>query len=167
MKPFRFCPSCGARLPEEEPDAPMHCGSCGRDWYRNPAPTVGAAIVRDGRALVAVRAHDPYKGRFDVPGGFLHVGERPLEGLEREVREELGVEIDVHESDYVQTAVNRYGDDGDWLISMGFAARLVAGEPRPADDVEAVRWVTAAEADGLDWAWPHDRELVLQAIARG
>lgn len=168
MKPFLFCPSCGARLGEPDDDEGTdQCGSCGRVWYRNPSPTVGAAIVDSGRALVAVRAHEPWKGKIDVPGGFLNVGELPLDGLRREVREELGVEIDVAEEDYVQTAVNRYGEDGDWLISMGFRARLVGGEPRPNDDVEAVHWVTLNQIEGLDWAWPHDLELVRKALERG
>jgi ADP-ribose pyrophosphatase YjhB (NUDIX family) len=53
--------------------------------------------VRDGKALVTVRAREPEKGRIDVPGGFVEVGEHPVKGIEREVREELGVEIEVAE----------------------------------------------------------------------
>ena len=34
---------------------------------------------------------------MDVPGGFLEVGEHPVRGIEREVREELGVRIEVEE----------------------------------------------------------------------
>jgi ADP-ribose pyrophosphatase YjhB (NUDIX family) len=121
-------------------------------------------IVRDGRALVAVRAGEPWKGQIDVPGGFLAVGENPTDGLRREVREELGVEIDVTDADYVQTVAHRYEDDGEWLISMGFKARLVAGEPNPSDDVAAVRWVGPEELDDLDFAWPHDLRLVRKVL---
>jgi ADP-ribose pyrophosphatase YjhB (NUDIX family) len=166
VKPFLYCPSCGARLGAPDGEGTGRCPSCGRVWYRNPAPTVGAAIVDSGRALVAVRAHEPFKGRIDVPGGFLNVGERPVDGLKREVREELGVEIDVAEEDYVQTAVHRYGEDGDWLVSMGFRARLAAGDPEPRDDVEAVHWVTLEDLEGLEWAWPHDLDLVRKALER-
>ena len=136
-------------------------------WYRNPAPTVAAAIVRDSRALVAIRARDPHRGKVDVPGGFLDVAEQPLDGLRREVLEELGVEIDVGESDYVQAVAHQYGDEGDWLVAIGFAARLVAGRLRPADDVADVRWVVAEEIDDLEWAWDHDRALVRKALERG
>jgi ADP-ribose pyrophosphatase YjhB (NUDIX family) len=143
------------------------CRSCGRHWYRNPAPTVGCAIVDGGRALVAVRAGEPHRGLIDVPGGFLHVGEQPLEGLKREVREELGVEIEVTDGDYVQAVAHQYGTDGDWLLSMGFTARLASGDPHPTDDVADVRWVTIDEIDELDWAWQHDHALVRRALARG
>jgi len=74
------------------------CPECGRSWYRNSAPAVGVAIVRDGKALVTVRALEPEKGKVDVPGGFVEVGEHPVRGLEREVREELGVEVEVEEN---------------------------------------------------------------------
>jgi NADH pyrophosphatase NudC (nudix superfamily) len=166
MRPFRFCPSCGSALREPDAEGTTRCPSCGRHWYRNPAPTVGCAIVRDARALVAVRGRDPEKGKIDVPGGFLHVGEQPIDGLKREVREELGVEIAATDDDYVQAVAHRYGAEGDWLLSLGFAARLVAGEPRPSDDVEDVRWVRRAELEELDWAWAHDLTLVRRALVR-
>jgi ADP-ribose pyrophosphatase YjhB (NUDIX family) len=142
------------------------CRSCGRHWYSNPAPTVGCAIVDGARALVAVRARDPHKGRIDVPGGFLHGGEQPLDGLRRVVGEELGVEIDVSDRDYVQAVAHRYEPGGDWLLSLGFVARLSAGRPEPRDDVAEVRWVEAAELGSLEWAWEHDRALVARALER-
>jgi hypothetical protein len=42
----------------------------------------------------------------------------------------------------------------------------VAGEPRPADDVAEVAWVTRAELDDLAFAWAHDRELLHRAFDR-
>ena len=167
MKPFRYCPSCSAAVEEKGHDGGLGCVSCGRVWYRNPAPTIAAAIVKEGRALVAIRARDPHKGKVDVPGGFLDVEEQPLEGLRREVREELGVEIDVGPEDYVQAVAHRYGEEGDWLVSLGFVARLASGEIRPGDDVADVMWVRPEEIEGLPWAWEHDRALVEQALARG
>ena len=167
MKPFNFCPSCAAPLPHRDSEGAAVCRSCGRHWYRNPAPTVGCAIVEGARALVAVRGREPHRGRIDVPGGFLDVGEQPLDGLRREVGEELGVEIDVGERDYVQAVAHRYEPGGDWLLSLGFVARLRAGRPEPSDDVAEVRWVEADEVPSLDWAWEHDRVLVTRALERG
>jgi NADH pyrophosphatase NudC (nudix superfamily) len=166
MKPFRFCPSCGTEVGAPNADGAFACPSCGRRWYRNPAPTVAAAIVRAGKVLIAVRARHPEKGRIDIPGGFLHVGEELLDGLRREMREELGVEIAVSHDDYVQAAAHTYGDEGDWLLSLGFRARLASGEPSPSDDVAEVAWVGPEEIDGLDWAWPHDAELARLALQR-
>jgi ADP-ribose pyrophosphatase YjhB (NUDIX family) len=167
MRPFNFCPACGARLDVPGAEGAARCPSCGRVWYRNPAPTVAAAIVRDARALVTIRARSPHRGKVDVPGGFLGVAEQPLDGLRRELREELGVEIDVGEDDYVQAVAHQYGDEGDWLVSMGFTARLASGEPRPADDVAEVKWIGGDDIEALEWAWEHDRALVRKALERG
>jgi ADP-ribose pyrophosphatase YjhB (NUDIX family) len=122
--------------------------------------------VRDGKALVTVRAREPEKGRVDVPGGFVEVGEHPARGLEREVLEELGVEIKV-EGNPVLLATHTYGPEGNWVLAISFLARIVAGEPSPADDVAEIRWVSAEEIDDLDFAWEHDRRLIRAALEEG
>ncbi|MDQ3966242.1 MAG: NUDIX domain-containing protein [Actinomycetota bacterium] len=122
--------------------------------------------MRDGRALITVRAREPEKGRLDLPGGFLEVGEHPVTGLVREVTEELGVEIEVA-GNPILLATYTYGADGEYGLAIGFEARIVVGEPQPADDVAEVRWVSAEELDDLDFAWSHDRELVRAALAGG
>jgi NADH pyrophosphatase NudC (nudix superfamily) len=164
MKPFRFCPACGNQLSDPNGDGASHCGRCNRSWYRNAAPTAGAAIVADGRALVTTRAREPEKGRVDIVGGFLHFDENPIDGLKREAKEEIGVDIDVSNADFVQAIPHAYGPEGDWVLALGFKARLVSGDPTPSDDVAAVQWVTLPELDDLDWAWPHDRDLVRKAL---
>ncbi len=168
MKPFRYCPACGSRLQEHDHEGGAHCNACGRAWYRNPAPTVGAAIVRDGRALVTVRARPPHRGEIDIPGGFLQPGEDPVEGLRREVREELGIEVDTSIERCVQAVPHRYGPEGDWVLALGFVADPVGEvDLQPADDVAAARWVTAGELEELDFAWEHDRRLVRKALGHG
>lgn len=165
-EPFKFCPADGSKLGKPRASGGVTCPTCGRSWYRNSAPSVGAAIVRDGRALVTVRGIEPEKGRIDVPGGFLNVGEHPVDGLVREAREELGVEVEVV-GDPAMLAVHTYGEDGMYVLAIGFGARIVSGEPEPADDVAAIRWVSKDEVDGLDFAWEHDRRLVRAALAAG
>jgi ADP-ribose pyrophosphatase YjhB (NUDIX family) len=119
--------------------------------------------VRDGKALVTLRALEPEKGRVDVPGGFVEVGEHPIEGLKREVREELGLEVEVEENP-VLMAMHTYGPDGIWVLAISFLARIVDGEPSPADDVAEIRWVSAEDIDDIDFAWEHDRRLVRAAL---
>lgn len=162
--PYRYCPVDATPL-EKSGGSPTgtECPACGRSWYRNSSPSTGCAIVENGRALVTVRAGEPEKGRVDVPGGFLEPGEHPVDALVREVREELGVEIDDIVGPLIM-ATHTYGEDGPFVLALGFAARLVEGEPDPADDVASFRWVAADELDDLGFAWEHDRELVKIAL---
>lgn len=161
---FTFCPRCGSELEPVANDSGAHCDNCGKTWYYNMAPTAGAVIVRDGKALITKRARDPEKDRFDIPGGFLEVGEDPIAALGREVNEELGMEVEVTYDDLIQAVPHRYGADGDWVLAMGFVARGSSGDPVAADDVAEVRWVTLDELNEIDFAWAHDRELVRKAL---
>ncbi len=161
---FAFCPRCGGRLQAPDKEGGSRCDRCDRAWYRNAAPTTGCVIVRDGKALVTVRASEPEKGKVDIPGGFLKIDEDPIAALKRELNEELGVEITVSMSDCIQAVPHPYGDDGEWTLAMGFKARLVSGEPTPNDDVASCMWVGPEQVDELDWAWDHDRSLVKKVL---
>ena len=165
--PFRYCPVDGTPLDDPDGEGGSRCPSCGRSWYRNSSPVVGCVIVDRDRALVTVRGIEPHKGRLDVPGGFLLNGEHPVDGLKREVKEELGIEIDVEVDDCVQMVPHPYASEDDFNLALGFRARWVSGDPEPADDVAGVRWVSRDEVETLDFAWEHDRELVRKALAHG
>jgi ADP-ribose pyrophosphatase YjhB (NUDIX family) len=163
--PFRFCPVDGTGLADPDKEGGSRCPECGRSWYRNSSPVVGCVIVRDGRALATVRGIEPHKGKLDVPGGFLLNGEHPLDGLKREIEEELGIRIDVEDRDLVQMAAHVYAHEDDYNLALGFRARWVSGDVEPADDVAEVRWVSPDEVDALEWAWEHDRELVRKVLS--
>lgn len=166
MKPFHHCPSCGSKLGDPGAHGGLKCTGCARTWHPPYSPTAGAAIVKEGRVLVTIRAREPNKGRFDIPGGFLNPGEDPITGLKREMREELGIEIEASLEDCLQMAPHKYGDEDDDTLALGFAARIVSGEPKASDDVADFRWVDRAELDGLDFAWEHDRALARKALDR-
>ncbi len=63
-------------------------------------------------------------------------------------------------------ATHTYGPEA-WVLAMSFKARIVDGEPRPADDVAKIRPFSAGEANGSDSAWEHDREFVRSAPRSG
>lgn len=163
LEPFRYCPLCATELVLSQSSSGAYCPVHERSWYRSSSPSVGCALVRDGRALVTIRGREPEKGRYDVPGGFLEPGEHPLDGLRREAREELGVEIaNIRGPVIMQT--HRYGENGDHVLALGFVAHIAGGDPAPADDAADLAWVSLGELDGLDFAWEHDRSLIRTAL---
>ena len=164
LKPFRYCPMCATELVPPRPgENGAYCPTHERSWYRNSSPTVGCVLMREDKALVTIRGVEPERGRYDVPGGFLEPGEHPVDGLRREAREELGVEVEEVSGPLVM-ATHRYGEEGDYVLALGFTARIASGEPAPADDAAGIEWASLEELDGLDFAWEHDRELVRTAL---
>ncbi len=154
---WRSCPKCGASL--DHPEGRVECAACGFVHYAGSAPAV-ALFIRDeaGRVLLARRAHEPYAGYWDTPGGFLDEGEDPIAGAHRELREEAAVDVEV--GSFVGAFVERYGDSPDAasVLNLVWEARVVAGEPVPADDVAELRWF---EPDAL----PPDTELAFRSMA--
>lgn len=114
---------------------------------------VAAAIRRDGRVLVAQRAHPAtLAGLWELPGGKVEAGEQEMDALVRECHEELGVILAVEE---------RVGGDldlgPDWVL-RAYAARLLDREPQPLEHLE-LRWLTCAELTQIAWV-PGNERLV-------
>jgi ADP-ribose pyrophosphatase YjhB (NUDIX family) len=126
--------------------------------YAHSDPTACAVVLEGDRVLLARRAREPDRGKWDLPGGFLDEGEHPLESLRRELREEAGVEIEP--LDFVGVWMDRYGDgdDAPWTLNLYWTARIVAGEPSPGDDVSELRWFAL---DDL----PPDSELAFRNVS--
>jgi len=59
--------------------------------FNNPKVTVTAICIRDNKLLVLKRNENPYKGAWDLPGGYMNEGETPEETIRRELKEELNV----------------------------------------------------------------------------
>lgn len=57
---------------------------------------VGAAILNDDKVLIAQRSDPELKGKWEFPGGKIEPGETPEEALQREIKEELDIDISVH-----------------------------------------------------------------------
>lgn len=118
-------------------------------------PVVAALIVREGKLLIARRPEGKHMaGRWEFPGGKLERGESPEEAIEREIREELAVEI---RAGRVYQAIAYSYPEKDVLL-LFYAAALVSGEPRPVEEAE-IRWVTVEELDKYAFA-PADERLV-------
>jgi 8-oxo-dGTP diphosphatase len=122
-----------------------------RSYPARPIVAVSAAIVRDGRVLIARRARPPANGVFTLPGGVVEVGETLPQALTREIMEETSLVIEPVALAGYRERIVRDGNGGveQHFVILPFAARLLAGEPVLNDELAEVRWLSPAELDGL------------------
>jgi 8-oxo-dGTP diphosphatase len=104
---------------------------------------VAAMIVGDdGRILIAERPEGKFMaGWWEFPGGKLEFGEPPEAGLAREVREELGIEIEVDDPFHV---VNVARTPESAVLVVFYWCRWTGGQIELLDAGD-VRWVTVDE----------------------
>jgi 8-oxo-dGTP pyrophosphatase MutT (NUDIX family) len=85
--------------------------------FATPRVAAGALFV-DGDRVLLVRK--TYGNRWDIPGGYVDVGESPAAACEREVREELGIDRRVNRLLAVDWApTDKEGDKLLWIFDCG------------------------------------------------
>jgi 8-oxo-dGTP diphosphatase len=109
---------------------------------------VCALIERRGRLLVARRSQRmSMAGRWEFPGGKVHLNEDLRSAIVREIAEELGCTIRVKRG--LITVHHEYPDLTVSLVP--FVCELADGEPVPLEHDE-LRWATEAELLALEWS---------------
>lgn len=106
--------------------------------------TVAAAVVfRAGRVLLSQRKSGSHlAGAWEFPGGKVELDEDPRDAVVRELREELGVEIEV--VDILDVTFHRYAEKS--VLLLFYEAKLAEGSAEPqALDVADVKWAAAGE----------------------
>jgi len=100
-----------------------------------------AFIGREGTLLVV---KDSSSGFWELPGGRIDVGEENIphsEVLLRELREELGPNLDVAvERPMVSWTKRLWGEDG-FVVLVGWRCDYRKGEVRLSDEHTEFRWV--------------------------
>jgi ADP-ribose pyrophosphatase YjhB (NUDIX family) len=168
VKRYAFCPVCGSPLDRSPGGAArvsrLFCGSCKFEFWQNSKPAVGAFIVRKvggkPHVLLTRRGIEPYRGMWDLPGGFLNNGEHPEEGLLRELREELGTAPSWQR--FLTAEIEEYpredvAEEARFVLSLFYLCEIAADAVlTPMDDVAAAEWFPLEELpDGIAFSANH------------
>ena len=115
---------------------------------------VGALIEDNGEILVCQRLdNDRFGSQWEFPGGKVEKGEDKIKALKRELKEELGVDIEVGE------LIDVFEDEIPVMKIFAYLYRcsITKGTPR-CIECQKLEWLTLDEINFLDLA-PADRKI--------
>ncbi len=154
----QFCGKCGRRTDPLEGERGRVCVGCGLHFFPRITPAIIVAVVRDGKILLAQSSRFP-AAFYSVLAGFVEPGETLEECVRREVREEVGIEVENL----------RYFGSQPWpfphSLMVGFTASFAGGD-LVLEEKEIVQagWFDAEEV--LRLQIPHHGSIARRMIDR-
>jgi 8-oxo-dGTP diphosphatase len=124
-----------------------------REYPEAPRAGVGAVVLDGERVLLVRRGEPPSQGKWSIPGGLIHLGERIEEAVIREVEEECGLQVQPlgvcgvidrvipgESRDSTSPPPIRYH-----YVLVDFVAIPIGGSLRAGSDAADARWVALDE----------------------
>lgn len=147
-----YCPECAAPLTKLD-DTNYRCAN-GHPYFNNPHAACSVVLINDKHeVLFSKRGIEPQKGKYDFPGGFLNYDEDGYQATQREIREELQVNIATEDLVLIDCALHYYLEN-DTVCDFIFVCKKWTGEIQPSDDSAALEWKPLEFINSSEFAWP-------------
>jgi len=132
---------------------------------RFPEQVVGGLIInREGKILL-IKSHK-WSNKYVIPGGHIELGERAVDALKRETKEETG--LDVYGIRFLGFQECIF-DENYWkrkhFILLDFVCKTDSNDVKLNHEGEEFVWVTVNEALKLDLE-PYTRKAIETYLAR-
>ena len=136
---YRFCPRCAGPLQDHPHERALSCAACSNTLYPVIAPAIIVAISKGSTLLLAHNKNFP-GNRHSVIAGFAEAGETLEQCVAREVREEVGIEVD--NICYVKSQAWPFPNS----LMLGFTAEWKAGEIQvDGQEITSAAWFDKSE----------------------
>jgi len=100
--------------------------------------------------------------KWELPGGHANPGESMSKAAIREVREELGTRIQIHDLKRVQQII-----DNKYKTNIYVYTLPVKQKPRLSDEHVAYKWLKANELDSITLSASTNHLAILSALTNG
>jgi NAD+ diphosphatase len=156
----KYCNKCGFVL--EEKAALKQCPNCHKKYYFNAKACAAVWLTNSkNEILLTKRAYDPFKGWWDIPGGFAEPNETLEDAAIRELHEETGLEMT--NMQYVGSLYENYEYESEVvpIVAAIFKAKIKGNETVTVnDDVSDYQFVAIDKIDFEKIAFENQRKFV-------
>ena len=143
---FTFCPHCGARLgsvPFGDDGRVPWCKACHKPFFDIFPVVAITMVVNEEEEVALLKPKYMSEQYYNFVSGYVQPGEAAELCAAREVQEEIGVQArDVH-------FVCSHWESEQQMLLLGFVARATKGDFTLSEEINAAKWVPAAEALNL------------------
>ena len=119
------------------------------------------AIIEDqeGNVVLIKRKYPPFQNYYALPGGFIKEGEKPVEAVIREVKEETNLDIKVESKIGIYTEEGR--DPRGNVHTTAYKCRIIGGvsDLRGGDDSKDAELIPITELQNIELAFDHKKIL--------
>ncbi len=138
------------------------------DNFERPALTVDSVVFglddKDLKVMLIQRNIEPFKGKWALPGGFIHLDETLEEAALRELKEETGIEKVYLEQLYTFGAINR--DPRERVVSVAYYALVNLSDHniQASTDASDAAWFPIDDLPDLPFDHDHIIESALKRL---
>lgn len=108
----------------------------------------GAGVIIIDKKLLVVREFN--EDFFIAPGGRVEGSEKPAQAVIRELKEEIGIDVDEQDLEYFGTYYDEAAGDKGMILKMdAFIVKKWIGSLDHSSEIEEVRWITSKDAQNI------------------
>ena len=129
-------------------------------------------IQHEGKVLLVKKTIEPYKNKWDLPGGIVQFGESPETTLTREVLEETGMSLarstylksDAHVMNYTEASGQKITlHHVGWIFKLEILPPYILAPKSDDEELEQVVWCDLFDLE-LDTMTPFVQELYFEQL---
>jgi NAD+ diphosphatase len=156
----QYCGRCGTHTRNRTSERAKECPACGYVSFPRVSPAMMVLVTR-GRELLLARANRFPQAMYSALAGFVEPGESIEDCIHREVREEVGIEVERL----------TYFASQSWAfphsLMIAYNAEYAGGDMRPCDDeIADARWFSVDALPQLPSPVSISRHLIDATVAR-
>lgn len=131
---YRFCPSCGGKLIDDNFFTAKKCAICGKQLFPRLEPAI-IVLVSKGDEVLLVKNKNRTRDVYSCVAGFVEAGESAEQCVEREVMEETGIKI--QNVRYIKSQSWPFPDQ----LMLAFRAEYLGGKIKiQEEELEDAAW---------------------------